>query len=779
MLLVSGVVRNIFKIGVSIALTILIFALLIKLDQSYAISSFISIFGGLSLNICISKNYLPLYEKLTLILIVSLISVPIQNLYLQVFDFRLRFSQLITIVCCYIMYAILVKYVNWIYVCIRKVCAFSIIVQRCILLLYSEIKKIERTICIQSVCFISFSIYFLWILINVELRFPQFSFLRILFVAFVFLILLIFMLGIFQRDILRFRLDFNITNILFSIPIIVIFIIFTSSILLIHMSPDKGGFPFLILQNADAGVWNVDSAFHVSLIQSIINFGYPSIAENNTPLLVYHVLSHYVDAILVIATGLEAYDSYGLFFWFKIFLYLSSIMIFILSFNRNGSYIVFTVCVLLMGLLLTDYWGNAVASEALWFTTVLILLSFKTVINSLLFNEYDLKKFLFITLFIVIVAIGKISTGFMYASFVGILLLFRFPKNKYVYISGIIWVVFFYVFDTLMTSKIAVAECLYSGLIYLSILLVGLFYISKIQRRKLYLIASILAIFICGIYLVVFRRFEILYMSIETISLFKRASLNLLYPDVRFTEAYVLLFVIFIQNVLFKKYRNINIFFSSLISLFVMSLIFGHYPNFGYANRMYFEIGLNSVLTMVIIYNLIAQSKSLTNNASVKFISIILLFVLCHNYIATPQKMVVDIPSMNYMKYSRPDDKSTLYNFRQFIYKYMRKKNLSKTNSVLYIPKEVFQTELKKYQRTDIRNWPEMLIYAVNGIPLIYGVHNLGDTYGLKDYDSDSLWRSKKDFNISQACKVSDHKNIIVVDSYKNRKVELIRCRSL
>ena len=48
-----------------------------------------------------------------------------------------------------------------------------------------------------------------------------------------------------------------------------------------------------------------------------------------TPILVYHILSHYIDALILLISGLEPWDSYGLFFHFKIVLFLSSILFFI------------------------------------------------------------------------------------------------------------------------------------------------------------------------------------------------------------------------------------------------------------------------------------------------------------------------------------------------------------------------------------------------------------------------------------------------------------------
>ncbi|EPZ8204082.1 hypothetical protein ACXWHM_004825, partial [Enterobacter hormaechei] len=46
-------------------------------------------------------------------------------------------------------------------------------------------------------------------------------------------------------------------------------------------------------------IWHKDSAYNISIIQSIINFGYPSIGLDGHKLTAYHVLSHYADAFLL------------------------------------------------------------------------------------------------------------------------------------------------------------------------------------------------------------------------------------------------------------------------------------------------------------------------------------------------------------------------------------------------------------------------------------------------------------------------------------------------
>ncbi|MBK2094146.1 hypothetical protein IB680_00350 [Francisella philomiragia] len=106
--MISKIFRNI----IALVLSIFIFTVLIKLDYGYVISSFISIFSGLFLRVYLYKNYQFIYQKALLILFVSFISIYVQSFCLQVLDLQLRFSQLIAIVFCYVIYSVLDKYIE-------------------------------------------------------------------------------------------------------------------------------------------------------------------------------------------------------------------------------------------------------------------------------------------------------------------------------------------------------------------------------------------------------------------------------------------------------------------------------------------------------------------------------------------------------------------------------------------------------------------------------------------------------------------------------------------
>ncbi|MEY8716371.1 hypothetical protein [Francisella philomiragia] len=584
---------------------------------------------------------------------------------------------------------------------------------------------------IRSTSIISFVIYYLWIFIYTEQNFQQFSYLRVLFAALAFLILFLFMVKLFVRDFFKEKLNVGYVGIVTSIFIVFVLIVFTKSIMLFWMKPGSYD-PFYPLLNAESGLWHRDTAFHVSLIQSILNFGYPSIAENNTPITIYHVLSHYIDAIIVCLVGVQPYDSYGLFFCFKISLYLSSILVYVTSIFRKNSIIALLLSLLILIYLFNDMWGNAVGSEGLWFTSVLLLLSFGFTIEKVSNSEYTFKSFVVISILIITISIGKVSTGFMYASFIGFLLLFNHYRNKYVYVTGIIWLIFFYFFQKLLVGVAG----------------------GEVNQEVL----------------------SLLQIIEQYISYF-------IHPSFRLCESYILLFIIFIQSIFFRKNKRFYFFLPAFLTLMVLGFVVSSNKELSTADIMYFEIGYNSILSMLVIYMLINQYNNSKSRMPYNILLVTLLLLASHSYLAVFSNSQLSIRLPNYYQSYTPllNDKSTLYGFRNYLYKYMQQHNLTKRNSVLYIPKEIYNTELemyiKKYPYPGNKNWTGMLIYAINGVPLLYGANSKpSDGYGYIDYGKSAQWVFQNDFDTISACNIADGKTIIVVDSYINKKLDLIRC---
>jgi hypothetical protein len=195
--------------------------------------------------------------------------------------------------------------------------------------------------------------------------------------------------------------------------------------------------------------WHQDSAYHVSVIQSILNIGYPSIGQHGAPLLFYPSLSHHIDAFIILLTGVEPYDSYGLLYHFKKFLLVSSVLVFVAyTFRRSNIYIIFIAFFLVMPIL-----GelHTLGSHSLWVTSLLLILATPKVFEILIKEgNISAKEYFLIFILVLLLSLGKVSSGFMYAVFVGIALLIKEPKNKLVYALGTGWIIFFLLYSKAM-----------------------------------------------------------------------------------------------------------------------------------------------------------------------------------------------------------------------------------------------------------------------------------------------------------------------------------------
>lgn len=308
----------------------------------------------------------------------------------------------------------------------------------------------NKKISVHSITLFSIVGFYVWMTLYALSVYKQFSFYEIISVSMIFFILIFLLIKFFVNDFFNQRIYFNIYNILLS-AVILIFMIVLQNTPNIKFLDYFSTFPLL---ETELGLgWVADSTFHSSLIQNIINFGYPSIGQHGTPLTIYHILSHYIDAAIIVITGLEVYDSYGLFFHFKSFCLIISIVFFVSKVINSNNAFIFLFSLFLIAPAVIGTW-HAIGSHGLWFTSILIIISsFK--VFKILSKEGNnsFLDFLFLFLLIVVISLGKISSGFTYAVIIGFILLFKQPKNKWVYILGIGWVVFFIIYSKFVSPS--------------------------------------------------------------------------------------------------------------------------------------------------------------------------------------------------------------------------------------------------------------------------------------------------------------------------------------
>lgn len=191
----------------------------------------------------------------------------------------------------------------------------------------------------------------------------------------------------------------------------------------------------------DVPVASRDTVFHVAVIQSIRQNGYPSTGQHENEFLWYHVLTHYVDAGWTALLGLDPWDSYALLFFAKAIVLVLSLLVFISNVAKGNPY-AFTVLLVVSAPALMSQW-NAVGSHGQWVPFVILFLTASWVASILHRERVDFAALSGITILVFVLSVGKISLGFAFACFVGLWLLFTKPKDVRIYLVGLLWLTFF------------------------------------------------------------------------------------------------------------------------------------------------------------------------------------------------------------------------------------------------------------------------------------------------------------------------------------------------
>lgn len=600
---------------------------------------------------------------------------------------------------------------------------------------------------IKSITLLSISMYMLLLIFYTSKIFYQFSIYQILFVSLLFLMLLAILIFIFDKTYFKEHIKFNTVNIFAAIIILFLIIMFasTSTIFIDYYRT----FPIL---EAELGLdAHGDTSFHVTLIQSIMSNGYPSTMQHgSSTIYYYHVLSHYFDAIILLITGLDPFESYGLFYYFKVFLFLSSILIFLSQIIKSEQFFIFIASFFILTPMLISTW-SAVGSHALWVTSVMFILSAHKVFNILTKNEKNnLKEFIYLFILIIIISIGKISVGFAYAVFIGMYLFLKQWKDYKVYLLGISWILFFLLF-----------------------LKLKLLYISPATENNFSLIS--------------------LYNFFIDIS---DSPLKML------QSIYISCFILICLFVLYKTKQNFRFLVSSIFSFLTIAIIITIKGNeLIPADIFYFEYSLAFILILFMFQNIFYNIKSM----HMKIIALVILTGLSNFYylpkfnIWSPS-ISQSLKSLNYTPFNNINKilsssekinfmtggiktswlnktKRPLQNFKTKLNEFLLSKKIDRNNIVLFIPKEIFEQDLYFIKRHE---WSKgYFISALTGISLIYGDKDLIKVYKNLNYINQSSWTSINDFNSKKVCDMKIKNTIIVVQNFSIPTFNMIDCNKI
>jgi hypothetical protein len=495
----------------------------------------------------------------------------------------------------------------------------------------------------------------------------------------------------------------------------------------------SGGFaeyPFFPLDTIDASeLVGKDTIFHVTLMNSIINFGYPSTGLNDAPLFVYHTLSHYLESGISIVSGISPIDTLGLFYGLKIVVLLAGMLFFLYRATKNHSFVYFLLSIALVIPVLTSRWVIT-WSLSLWLPSFMLLATaffiYRAINSPKLLSH---RTFIAIGILGVLLSLGKLSSGFFFMLVVGLHLLFNFAKDRRVYVLGVLWFVFLVVYG------LAVADDR-SGSILGSLGLVER--IASTARMVLLLGALPRAVF--DIYIL------LAFLAVAFFIFRRKSTRNLLISlSVGFAATCAMQF-------LQLNFRDIRYFHHGLFFIaFVLAVI------------DFFQILESEKVVEKFDFRTFWRKPSLMLGV----IAVVMTLTVSHAAVKVP-KSLEDVFSIqeNEPLVSPSSQGPQLTRFRAELDTYMSANELTDRSSLLFIPLELW-TELAPTM-PDIPVQPSwansLVIYAITGVPLINGVFGSSTSYGFSAYGPGDKAIPQSDFLGSDPCRFG--KTVIVVKSW-------------
>ncbi|MFH0474216.1 hypothetical protein ACGCE5_09505 [Kluyvera ascorbata] len=482
--------------------------------------------------------------------------------------------------------------------------------------------------------------------------------------------------------------------------------------------------------------WHQDTAFNISLIRGILNWGYPTIGLDGHPLSAYHVLSHYVDAVLYKISKLDPYSSYGFTVLIKAVYFVNSIFIltYKVSHNKKNGLILF----LIASPLVIASW-HSVASHALWFTSFLLVFTasiyYKIIISDSIASK---KQYIKIILICIALSIGKISTGVAFASFVFASMFFRDYTKKRFYISSFIVFIFLMIYQKFINYSYGIG--------------------SKIDLSQ-FNIVNILS-------------------SIST-------------P--KYSSSIFILLAILLLAYKASKSRQIpRVIFGLSVSYFSIILLNSVFTTFNSNDKYYFYYGLYSIVSLVIINifsNLISSfdEENLSNNFNTNSAFIYSLLVIFGFFIYSPLFSLAHLTTLDSQELkglksfsiqsiseaNKEDQDGRLSKLIQYINKTTKENGIKKNKTALFIPKNIVEKQLINNDEKR-RVFYTMNIFAATGVQLINGFIGSGRAYGLANYDGKS--GLKDSINIPATCKKLQIDGVISVIDYKEELFTYTPC---
>lgn len=617
-----------------------------------------------------------------------------------------------------------------------------------------------RNFCPASIANLSIILFFCVTVIYSYFVYQHISFSEIILSSTLYLIFLMVCAFLFGYKVFIKKISW--ISMLISVLVTFYLFILMTLPLEVHFADYFRTFPLL---ESDLGMgtglrgWYNDTVFHTAVIQNIINFGYPSIGQHGTPLMIYHVATHYFDALISMIVNNDPFDSYTLNSTFKRFVYLSSLLLFIANVSKDN--ILFFLLSALVFIPASVGSWHAVISHGLWLPTVIFVLSTPAIFG-LLVAQTAMKSpsLLFLFGVVIFISLGKVSLGFMLAAFVGLMLFLQNLTDLRVYLIGVLWLLFFYLFSSNMAIDVP-------------------------ERGW----------------------FDPLNLTVDSLFTFLTAEGAYIYMKNGYVSFFILLLCCFLYRTN-ESYKMLSI----SVGLIILTYVICHAMlSLGPADKAYFMMATSSV---VFNFSYIYLSKYFTYKHEKKFrffrdtILPSLLFltaaIFLHQSVFNVFKIapsalserlrLLNVAPFQIMNNSLLDIKMTLTralfspssrgdwyvesgeitSFKNGIKKLLDSNGIENRNALLYIPSDVYAQLPHDYGS----KWAAgMFIYSITGVPLLNALKDeYVRGYGLYTYGRDAIRISQEDFNLKTACLEHAEFYIVIIENIRPLETKLHKC---
>jgi hypothetical protein len=530
------------------------------------------------------------------------------------------------------------------------------------------------------------------------------------------------------------------------------------------------------LERLESGnIWYFpDTAYNLALVQSIASFGYPSISLHGTPLTAYHVLTHYLDAVIARLTGLAVFESYPMVVTIKGSLYISAVLIcFAKLVERYG--LIALLCAVGLGLPVALNTWHPIMSHALWLPSLILALAMPFVIGSLYRRELpSWSQILGLSVLCMVVGLGKVSSGFMLACLIGCWLAAKAPLARKTIVFGTVVLLFFYLYGQLFIGQEQQVEAGFSteGLEVRKLLafyggepaeyapfggatlapyvaaLFGLFVVVAMLFRKpaaLQLAAATGGTMLIGWVVTTIHKglspFDVWYFVY-----------GLYFPLVFIAVAVIAELFVSVRE------RSTSPTMRRAATMLVI------------ASTLFFVSRLNA--SAYTLFNLPVSAPKIKDAPARLFAPI--------NAVLPAERQLHFLDSRATKRAKLSFLAGPLSAFGSSLQQHMLERGVSGRQSALFVPKEVFDNELGPHLAVhyDQRFAHGFLAYALWGVPLVNGAPDVSSRFGLATYAKTGKIIRHDQFDLQAACAVSRAKVIWEVDRFSPPEIHGRECRS-